>query len=99
LASRLFPTPERKLRHDINKKLQTLSMLELPLLADRGFSVTAGCNNVTAYCNAPEAKPQQSEGSVNREIVEIQALDGIRTHDLRFTKPSFTLNNVDLDLF
>jgi hypothetical protein len=42
---------ERKLRHDINKKLQTLSKLELPLLVDKGFNVTTNCNNVTAGSN------------------------------------------------
>ena len=45
-------TYERKLRHGINKKLRTFSGLELPLLLERGFSVTIGSNAVTANCNA-----------------------------------------------
>ena len=50
---------ERKLRHDINRKLQTLSRLELPLLSGRGFAVdvTAGSNAVTANCNTANTCP------------------------------------------
>ncbi len=61
---------ERKLRHKNNKKLQTLFQLELPLLFDRVFNVTMGCNAVTANCNALVAKPVQSEGGENLEIKE-----------------------------
>ncbi len=43
---------ERKLRHSINKKIQTLTELELPLLLDRGFGVTANGNAVTTGSNA-----------------------------------------------
>ena len=37
----------RKMRCSIKKKIETLTELEIPLLLDRGFSVTAHGNGVT----------------------------------------------------
>src|SRR5215208_1271110 len=42
---------ERKIRHSIKKKIQTLAELEIPLLTHRGFNVTAYCNAVTSGGN------------------------------------------------
>jgi hypothetical protein len=44
---------ERKIRYSINRKIATLTKLELPLLASRGFNVTANCNGVTTGSNTP----------------------------------------------
>ena len=44
---------ERKIRYSINRKITTLTKLELPLLASRGFNVTIHCNSVTTHSNAP----------------------------------------------
>jgi hypothetical protein len=44
---------ERKIRYSINRKIGTLTRLEMPLLASRGFNVTIDCNSVTAGSNAP----------------------------------------------
>ena len=44
---------ERKIRYSINRKITTLTKLELPLLASRGFNVTIHCNSVTTRSNAP----------------------------------------------
>ena len=38
---------ERKIRHSIKKKIQTLTELEIPLLLDRGFNITTYSNCVT----------------------------------------------------
>jgi hypothetical protein len=48
---------ERKIRYSINRKITTLTKLELPLLASRGFNVTIHCNSVTARSNAPRGSP------------------------------------------
>jgi hypothetical protein len=44
---------ERKIRYSINRKIGTLTKLEMPLLASRGFNVTIHCNSVTTCSNAP----------------------------------------------
>jgi hypothetical protein len=91
----------RFIRYSIRHKLDVFEKLEKPLLIQTGYlpSVSAGTSSVSTGTNAKGCEDLQSEGGVNRETSDNQALDGIRTHDLRFTKPSFTLNNVDLDLF
>jgi hypothetical protein len=39
---------ERKIRYSINKKIETLTELEIPLLMHRGFNVTTYSNAVTS---------------------------------------------------
>jgi hypothetical protein len=43
---------ERKIRYSIKIKIETLTELEIPLLAGRGFNVTTYGNGVTANGNA-----------------------------------------------
>jgi hypothetical protein len=43
---------ERKIRCSIKKKIETLTELEIPLLVDRGFSVTTHGNGLTIGGNA-----------------------------------------------
>jgi hypothetical protein len=88
---------EYRIKSDIKRKLKTFQQLELPLLQKHGYtldllSLTANPQNLSANPQAPDtlvAKNVQSEGGVkNHEVKGQKALDGIRTHDLRFTKPS-----------
>lgn len=63
---------ERKMRHAINRKIQTFVKLEIPLLMEKGFDVTANGNAVTTGSNATNdlvAKTGQSEGRVNYETI------------------------------
>ncbi|SRR5579875_497061 len=81
------PDYARQIKSRVNRKIKTFFELELPLV--QNSAVTASSHNVTANCHTTIAQPSQSEGRVNHEIDNnMRALDGIRTHDLRFTKPS-----------
>jgi hypothetical protein len=54
----------------INRKLQTLTKFEIPLLLDKGFDITAVSSGVTAgsdATNALVANAWESEGRVNYE--------------------------------
>jgi hypothetical protein len=88
---------EYRIKSDIKRKLKTFQQLELPLLQKHRYtldllSLTANPQNLSANPQTPDAlvaKTVQSEGGVkNHEVKGQKALDGIRTHDLRFTKPS-----------
>ena len=91
---------EYKLKSEINRKLRTFISLEYPLLAERGFSLTISSKDLTISSKdltisskvggaSMVAQPGSSEGAVNHETTyEKQALGGIRTHGLGFTKPS-----------
>jgi hypothetical protein len=62
---------KRKMRCVINRKLQTLTRFEIPLLLDKGFDVTAVSSGVTAgsnTTNALVANAWESEGRVNYEV-------------------------------
>ena len=91
---------EYRIKSNIKRKLKTFQQLELPLLQRHGYtldllSLTAKPQNLSANPQTPDAlvvaKTVQSEGGVkNHEVKGQKALDGIRTHDLRFTKPSLS---------
>jgi hypothetical protein len=53
---------ERKIRYSINRKITTLTKLEIPLLASRGFNVTIHCNSVTTLSNAPRGSAAAAVG-------------------------------------
>ncbi len=89
---------EYRIKSDIKKKLQTFQNLELPLLAKLGydcstFGLSANPQNLRTN---PQPQPtlvaKLAEGRLSKPLHETventEALDGIRTHDLRFTKPS-----------
>jgi hypothetical protein len=61
---------ERKLRYSIKKKIETLTELEIPLLAGRGFNVTTYGNGVTANGNASRLGEHKlvGRGIVNPEL-------------------------------
>jgi hypothetical protein len=65
-----------------------LEKLELPLLLEHGYLKTPGLSANPQLLDTLVAKTGKIEGSVNHETRENQALGGIRTLDLRFTKPS-----------
>ena len=68
-------------------KLSVFYKVETPLLLNRRLAV-ATCSGAAAVSGGSVVK-SESEGLVHHEVIsENQALDGIRTHDLRFTKPS-----------
>jgi hypothetical protein len=90
---------EYRIKSNIKRKLKTFQQLELPLLQRHGctldlLSLTTKSQNLSANPQTPDAlvaKTVQSEGGVkNHEVKGQKALDGIRTHDLRFTKPSLS---------
>jgi hypothetical protein len=89
---------EYRIKSDIKRKLKTFQQLELPLPQKHAYtldlSLTANPQNLSANpqtSDALVAKTVQSEGGVKKHEVKGQkALDGIRTHDLRFTKPSLS---------
>ena len=91
LGNRQISHPyERKMRCVINRKLQTLTKFEIPLLLEKGFDITVDSSGITTGSNATNAlvaNAGQSEGEVNYEIKGNEALVGNRTPDLRFTKP------------
>ena len=56
----------RKIRHDINQKLQILTSTEIPLLQSNGFNITAGGNSATISSNRQLAEPR-NKSSANDE--------------------------------
>ena len=54
---------KRKIRHSINKKIETLTELEIPLLMHRGFNVTTYSNAVTTGGNAAGQEEHNLVGS------------------------------------
>ena len=88
---------EYRIKSDIKRKLKTFQRLELPLLQKHGYTLDVGLpinpQNLSANPQTPDAlvaKTVQSEGFVNHEVKGQKALGGIRTLDLRFTKPSLS---------
>jgi hypothetical protein len=84
---------EYRIKSDIKRRLKTFRQLELPLL--QKYWYTLDLLSLTANPQTSDAlvvaKTVQSEGGVkNHEVKGQKALDGIRTHDLRFTKPSLS---------
>ena len=86
---------ERKIRYSINRKITTLTKLELPLLASRGFNVTIHCNSVTASSNAPRGSAAAAVGcgvaNPAGEVHYIREEDGAGSGT--FVPPSGSISN------
>jgi hypothetical protein len=86
---------ERKIRYSINRKITTLTKLELPLLARRGFNVTIHCNSVTARSNARRGSAAAAVGcgvaNPAGEVHYIREEDGAGSGT--FVPPSSSISN------
>jgi hypothetical protein len=67
---RVSKSYERKFRHSIKKKIETLTELELPLLMNRGFNVTTYSSSITTGSNAAELNTPSlvGRGIANQEV-------------------------------
>ena len=75
---------DRVIRSRLNKNVQQFVSQELPLLIEKGY--VTEFRNVTENSNALVAQPGREKG-VHERQQNHKALEGIRTHDLRFKKP------------
>lgn len=84
------PDYARQIRSRISRKVKTFFDLELPLIQNLG--VTISSHTVTTGCHtkiAQTGRAVEQASLLNNEMQEKkEALGGIRTHDLGFTKPS-----------